>query len=123
MSDEIDRLVKAAASKQQVPLLGQQKPLMHGLNINGMTMTIAEIEQLPEREFRELMLAVIINLVGGIYAPAPEPAQEDGEQEPVVSPTEDEDAPIVSPTEEDPAEDIEDSPENTEVPPELDTDE
>lgn len=120
MSDEIDRLVKAAQQKQAVPLL-QQKPTMHGLNINGMTMTIHEIEQLPEREFRELMLAVIINLVGGIYAPAPDVAEEvdnalaEDENEPIVSP--------IAPDEEALQDALEDSPENTEVPPELDTDE
>ncbi len=113
MTDPIDRIVKEAQKGQGVPLLGQQKPLMHGLNINGMTMTINEIEQLPEREFRELVLAVIINLVGGVYTPAPEeaPAEEDG---PIVSPTIDVETP---------EDEQEDSPEDTEVPPELDTDE
>lgn len=114
MTDDIDRLVREAAQKQQVPLLGQQKPVMHGLNINGMTMTINEIEQLPEREFRELVLAVIINLVGGIYAP-PVVAAEDG---PIVSPHADDE---VSPEELEKL--LEDDPEFTEVPPELDTDE
>lgn len=119
MTDDIDRLVREAAQKQQVPLLGQQKPVMHGLNINGMTMTINEIEQLPEREFRELVLAVIINLVGGIYAPpivaAEEPPVEDG---PIVSPHTDDE---VSSDELEKV--LEDDPEYTEVPPELDTDE
>jgi len=74
----MDRILAAAAAsaKQEVPILGQQRPAMSGLNINGMTMTINEIAQLPETEFRELMLAVIINLVGGVYSPPPIPADE-----------------------------------------------
>lgn len=81
-NDDIDRIVREAQAKQSVPLLGQQKPMMPGLSINGMLMTINEIEQLPEREFRELMLAVIINLAGGIYVPPPEPVDENPEDEP-----------------------------------------
>ena len=89
MNNDMDRLLAAAAAKQEVPVLGQQRPPMSGLNINGMTMTINEIAQLPEVEFRELMLAVIVNLIGGVYAPPPIPAEEPTEA-PDEEPVEDE---------------------------------
>lgn len=93
MSD-VDRMIAAAAANKDIPILGQsQKQIMNGLNINGMNMTIVEIEQLPEREFRELMLAVIINLVGGVYAPPiglPQDEPTDEDEDVAASPEEEE---------------------------------
>jgi len=92
MSNVDKMLAQAAAAQGQqgVPILGQPKPpAMSGININGMVMTINEIEQLPDRDFRELMLAVIINLCGGTYAPTYK-VVEDGITEPAAAPEEEE---------------------------------
>jgi len=92
MSD-VDRMLAQAAAaqgQQGVPILGQPKPpTMSGININGMVMTINEIEQLPERDFRELMLAVIINLCGGTYSPTYKVVEGDT-SEPAAAPEEEE---------------------------------
>ena len=84
MSDQYDINKLIAQSKGQlpsglakdVPLLGQQVPVMHGIPVNGKLMTINEVVELSEGEFRELFLAAIISLAGGMYMPAPDPAPE-----------------------------------------------
>lgn len=52
-----------------VPLLGQQVPVFHGLPVNNGIMTIETIRSLTEDQFRELFVAVIVGLMGGIYMP------------------------------------------------------
>lgn len=78
MSDpyDINKLIaesKAAnpLNDPNIPLLGHQVPVMSGLEVNQEILTINEIEKLSERDFRELFLATIITLIGGMYAPAP----------------------------------------------------
>jgi hypothetical protein len=88
MSDQYDINKLIAQSKGQlppnvasdVPILGQQVPVMHGIPVNGKLMTINEVVNLSEGEFRELFLAAIISLAGGVYMPAPDPipTEDDG---------------------------------------------
>jgi len=66
----------AGPVRGEVPILGQQQPLLRGIPVNGGLLTIHEIEKMSEREFRELFLGVIVNLLGGIYAPAPPPIED-----------------------------------------------
>jgi hypothetical protein len=51
-------------------------PLMRGINVNGALFTIEEIAALDDRTFRELFLAVVISLIGGVYSPSPLPTEE-----------------------------------------------
>ena len=77
MSDPYDINKLIAESKGElppgvgsnVPLLGQQVPVLTGLPVNGGLMTIDEIEKLTDRQFRELMMAAIISLSGAVYMP------------------------------------------------------
>ena len=71
---DIERLI--AQSKGEVPLLGQQVPVMHGLPVNGKLLTIYDLEKMSDLEFRELFLAAIISLAGGMYMPPPPPTEE-----------------------------------------------
>ena len=67
-----DNLEEILARSGDIPILGQtQIPVMSGININGSILTIHEINQLTEEQFRELVLAIFINLMGGVYSPAP----------------------------------------------------
>jgi hypothetical protein len=77
MSDKYDlkRLIEESAAGMPpgadgVPLLGQQVPMFNGLPVNGRVMTLDEIEALTERQFRELMIACVVNLMGAMYVPS-----------------------------------------------------
>lgn len=78
MSRDFDVEAMIAAAKrgttEDVPILGQQAPVLRGIPVNGGLLTINELEGMSERAFRELFLGVIVNLLGGVYAPAPPPA-------------------------------------------------
>lgn len=82
MSDQYDinRLLaeakNAGIDPSGVPLLGQQVPVMHGIPVNGKVMTIYDLEEMSDVQFRELFLAAIISLAGGVYAPPPPPTNE-----------------------------------------------
>jgi hypothetical protein len=82
MSDQYDIEKLIAASKGElppgvagggIPDLGKQVPVMHGIPVNNKLMTIHDLVELSEGEFRELFLASIISLAGGIYMPPPDP--------------------------------------------------
>ena len=64
-----------------VPLLGQQVPVLQGIPVNGGLMTIHDIVELSEAEFRELFLATVINMTGAMYSPAPPPPDLDSEEQ------------------------------------------
>jgi len=59
-----------------VPLLGQQVPVLQGIPVNGGLMTIHDLVKLTEEEFRELFLATVISMTGAMYSPAPPPAED-----------------------------------------------
>lgn len=75
MSDKynFERLIAESKSDPAgmggVPLLGQQVPVFHGLPVNNGIMTMEAIRSLTEDQFRELFVAVIVGLMGGIYMP------------------------------------------------------
>lgn len=57
-------------SGQDVPILGQQVPVLHGLPVNGGIMTLEDVQALSEDQFRELFMAAIIGMMGAVYMPA-----------------------------------------------------
>lgn len=71
MSDPYDINKLIAESKGDVPILGQQVPVLHGLPVNGGIMTVEAIQNLTEDQFRELFVAAIIGMMGGVYMPPP----------------------------------------------------
>jgi len=79
---DINRMIEEAkrAGGGEIPLLDQQVPVFHGLPVNGGVMTLDAIEKLTDRQFRELFIAAVVALSGGIYVPLKkdEPV-EDGE--------------------------------------------
>jgi len=77
---DVNKMIKEAkgipSGVSGVPILGQQVPVMHGIPVNGKLMTINDLVELSEGEFRELFLAAIISLAGGVYM-APVEVHED----------------------------------------------
>lgn len=75
MSD-IDKMLKEGhglpTDENGVPILGQQKqiPVFNGLPVNGRIMSLDELCELTDRQFRELFIAAVVSLSGGMYMPA-----------------------------------------------------
>lgn len=84
---DVDAMIAAAKASggvpnsQDIPILGQQARIMHGIPVNGGLITINELEKMPERAFRELVLGIFVNLIGGVYVPPTMPAAEDVSEE------------------------------------------
>jgi len=73
---DINKMIAESKGLGGVPLLNQQVPVMHGIPVNGQLMTIDDLVALSDGEFRELFLAAIISLAGGMYMPLPSEDQE-----------------------------------------------
>lgn len=82
MNDPYDINSLLASQKGQslananVPILGQQMPVFHGLPVNNGIMTLESIQGLPEEQFRELFVAAIVGLMGGVYMPPNAPTED-----------------------------------------------
>lgn len=68
---DINKMIAESKGIGAVPLLNQQVPVMHGIPVNGQLMTIDDLIAMSDGEFRELFLAAIISLAGGMYMPMP----------------------------------------------------
>lgn len=63
-----------------VPLLGQQVPVLPGISVNNQMVTIYELLQFSEAQFREFVLAVLVHMGGAVYSPPPPPQPEEQEK-------------------------------------------
>lgn len=89
MSD-VEKMLKEGhglpTDQNGVPILGQQQvPMFNGLPVNGRIMSLDELCSLTDRQFRELFIAAVVSLSGGIYVPtsaAPAEPNADGTGQP-----------------------------------------
>lgn len=87
----VDKMLKEGhglpTDENGVPILGQQQqvPVFNGLPVNGRIMTLDEMCELTDRQFRELFIAAVVSLSGGMYMPTEEiekvQAQQGGQNE------------------------------------------
>lgn len=71
--DDLERMLKGEqAPPGDIPILGQQQqvPVFTGLPVGpNETITIDDLVEMDDREFKNLFLSVIISMMGGIYVP------------------------------------------------------
>lgn len=71
--DDLERMLKGQqAPPGDIPILGQsqQVPVFTGLPVGpNETITVDDLVEMDDREFKNLFLSVIISMMGGIYVP------------------------------------------------------